>query len=386
MKRFCLFVVVLAPTVAIAQQTFLSGTSAALNTASLTALEPLVEAGDAADAASGPPASPSSGGQQSGTTAGQAKKKPRSSDVNVPRPTVGSSMVGYIENAVVGTEFRTRFDMAFNDQFPDRSEFIYAKCGCYRGLPTTNAAYDPNAPGPGPGIPNNVNFQTWSFMGEYAPKHNAHFSMFVEVPFRWLQPQGLVAGPPGATVAFLNGAGISDVTAGLKYALIANKTTYLTAQFKSYFPSGSALHGLGTHHYSVEPALLYYQRFSDKFELEGEIGGWLPTSGSAGNPTNGGGSFSGNIFFYGIGPSYRVIDHENFKLAPVIELVGWSVTGGQQTGTTNPSASGTNIVNMKFGARMTFAEKNSVYVGYGIALTSADWYNDIVRIEYRRSF
>jgi hypothetical protein len=72
---------------------------------------------------------------------------------------------------------------------------------------------------------------------------------------------------------------------------------------------------------------------------------------------------------------------------PVVELVGWSVTGGFQTGAAGPtSASGTNIINVKIGTRMGFGGHSSLYVGYGGPVTSADWYNDIVRIEYRYSF
>jgi hypothetical protein len=71
----------------------------------------------------------------------------------------------------------------------------------------------------------------------------------------------------------------------------------------------------------------------------------------------------------------------------VIEIVGWNVTGGQQTGSGIPSsASGINIVNLKIGARMGFGNHNSLYVGYGKALTSGDWYDQIVRVEYRYSF
>jgi hypothetical protein len=69
------------------------------------------------------------------------------------------------------------------------------------------------------------------------------------------------------------------------------------------------------------------------------------------------------------------------KAAPV----GWNVTGGQQTGTPS-SASGINIVNLKIGARMGFGGHSSLYVGYGKALTSAGWYDQIVRVEYRYSF
>jgi hypothetical protein len=318
------------------------------------------------------------------------KKKPppvNKPPIEIKRPPIDASMVGYIDNAIVGSEVRVRFDAAFNDAFPDRAEFVYAKCGCFRNPPPTDPNAlppDPNAPGPGPGIPKNVNFQTLSFMGEYA--FNRRFSAFVEIPFRWIQPQVLAAGPPPPPPAFPNGAGISDVQAGLKFAMLASSRHYLTAQLLSYFPSGDSRSGLGTHHYSLEPALLYYQRLSERFEIEGELGGWLPIGGSSGVGTLPQG-FAGNLFFYGIGPSYTLINGERFRLAPVIELVGWNVTGGLQTGTLPPSsASGINIVNLKIGARMGFGGHSSLYVGYGKALTSADWYDQIVRVEYRYSF
>jgi hypothetical protein len=324
--------------------------------------------------------------QQRKTPPAQAQTtSAKKTGTDLKRPPIDASMVGYIENAIVGSELRIRFDAAFDDRFPDWAEFLYGKCGCYRALPPSDPAYDPHAPGPGPGIPKNVNYQELSFYGEYAPRNSTRFSTFFQLPFRFLQPQGLLAGPPNTTVAFASSSGISDVQAGLKFALLASPTHYLTAQLKSYFPSGNAAHGLGTSHYSVEPALLYYQRFSEKFELEGEIGGWLPVGGSAGVPTSGTSGFAGNIFFYGIGPSYRVVDGDRFKVAPVLEFVGWNVTGGLQTPPTR-STDGSNILNIKIGARMSFAGHNSVYVGYGTPLTSADWYKNFMRVEFRHAF
>ena len=77
------------------------------------------------------------------------------------------------------------------------------------------------------------------------------------------------------------------------------------------------------------------------------------------------------------------------QIAPVIELVGWSVLGGRETNPylqhTEP-ADGIKIVNLKIGARTTFGVHSSLYVGYGRALTFADWYRDLVRVEYRYSF
>ena len=90
------------------------------------------------------------------------------------------------------------------------------------------------------------------------------------------------------------------------------------------------------------------------------------------------------MLFYGIGPSYVVYDGNGVRIAPVVELVGWRVLSGFEAppGTPSTDASGTNIVNLKFGARFNFKTQSSLYVGYGHALTSESWYDDIVRVEY----
>jgi hypothetical protein len=82
------------------------------------------------------------------------------------------------------------------------------------------------------------------------------------------------------------------------------------------------------------------------------------------------------------------------QFAPVVELVAWRIFGGKWT---NPdlngmgpgwdTADGSNIVNLKVGARTTIGNNSSFYVGYGHALTSANvWYEQILRVEYRRTF
>jgi outer membrane autotransporter protein len=75
----------------------------------------------------------------------------------------------------------------------------------------------------------------------------------------------------------------------------------------------------------------------------------------------------------------------------VIELVGWTVLGGLETnGKFFPapvvSADGTNIVNLKLGARTSIGRHHSFYLGYGQALTHEVWYKHIVRLEYRYTF
>jgi hypothetical protein len=301
-------------------------------------------------------------------------------------PPLEGSMVGYVDDAIVGSQVRIRFDAGFKDNAPDRAEFFYPQCGC-----------NPGGPGPRPGASNNINFQQLYFQGEFAPVRR--FSVFTEVPIRWIQPQSFIPGTsnvvqgvavPGAS-PFSNQSGISDVRAGFKLAATASSDHSLTFQFKAYFPSGDGSRGLGTAHYSVEPSLLYYQRLSDRWAVESQIGGWLPINGSSLSGRN----YAGDIFFYGIGPSYKLVNRENIKFAPVVELFGWHVLGGLEllgTGLPPPAsatvadASGTNIVNLKIGARTSFGRHNSVYVGFGQAVTHSVWYEHIVRLEYRYSF
>lgn len=312
------------------------------------------------------------------------------------KPKIPGSMVGYIDNPIVESQIRIRFDDAFDDRFPDRSEFFYAKCSCFTLLNLLPnplpLAYDPHAPGPGRGVPRSINFQQLFVNLEYSPQHR--FSAFVDVPIRWLQPRGFQPLPPASLgfLPFSNQSGLSDVTAGFKFAAVASEGTFLTLQVKGYFPSGAASKGLGTKHYSVEPSLLMYHSFSDRWTLEGQIGDWHPIGGSAGVPITNSGGFAGDVLFYGIGPSYKLYSRNRIQIAPVVELFGWHVLGGFQTLPGGPvdsaasEVSGLNIVNLKFGVRTNIGFHNSFYVGFGQALTHDDWYKHIVRLEYRYSF
>ena len=307
-------------------------------------------------------------------------RPPKASVQRIKRAKIDPSMVGYIEEPVIGSEVRLRFDAALDDKTPDRAEFFYAKCGCYKSIPTTNPAYDPNTPGPGPGIPKDVNFQQLYFYGEFAPTRN--LSALVEFPIRWLQPNAA----PGTTQPFANASGFGDMHLGLKFAPLTLEHSTVTLQFKASLPSGDGTRGLGTNHASIEPSILYYQRLSDRLAVEAEFGDTHPLSSSAGVPTNNSAGFAGDVLFYGVGPSYVLARTGHTQLAGVIELVGWNVRSGYVTGPANPSTAGVNIVNVKVGSRVSFGSAHSVYFGYGIALTSQTWYRDIFRMEYRYAF
>jgi hypothetical protein len=289
------------------------------------------------------------------------------------------SMVGYVDDSSISSKVRIRYDAGYGMESPDRAEFFYAKCGCYRGLPPSNPAYDPNAPGPGPGVVSNLNFGQLYILGEFAPSEK--FSVFAQLPFRFLRPDTFVPG----TGSFGNQNGLSDITFGAKGALISKPERQLTAQLQIGTPTGDAAKGLGTNHATIEPSLLYEERPNDRFAFEAEFGDVIPTSGSAGVPTSSADNFSASVIYYGIGPSYEAYRSPALSIVPVVELVGWHVTGGFQTpsNSTDSAAGGWDIVNIKFGARLMFKDHSSMYIGYGHALTSDSWYNNILRLEYR---
>jgi hypothetical protein len=291
------------------------------------------------------------------------------------QPPIEGSMVGYIDDAIVGSNARLRFDSAFDDNAPDRAEFFYAQCGCDGGT----------AKGPKPGLATALNFQQLYLRDELAFKKRLSF--VVDLPIRWLQPQKfapLTVSP--SAPGFGNQTGISDLQIGLKFAMLASPRQYLTLQFMAILPTGASTQGLGTAHYSIVPSLLYFQKVTDRLSVESQLGVTQPL----GSDTPG---FSGGVFDYGVGPSFEVYRSEHLRIAPVIELVGWYVLGGMENnaallGVVSPplqSVSGTSIVNMKAGFRTSFG-KNSIYAGFGQALTHDIWYKHIVRVEYRLTF
>jgi hypothetical protein len=270
---------------------------------------------------------------------------------------VGLVQPGYIDYAVPMTMFRLRFDAAYDNNRPDRAEFFYAKCGCFGGTP-----------GP-PLSETSVNYQDISAYLEIA--FNCRFSAFAEVPVRFLDPEFNRVS-----------TGLGDMNVGFKWAFVATGNSYWTLQFRTYIPTGNAERGLGTDHVSLEPALLFYQKCTDRLILFGEFRDWIPVGGGITD-------FAGNVTRYGAGLGYEVYNCHHLRITPITEFVGWTVLGGKEfefpPGTTKDAA-GDTIVNVKLGGRLDVGERSSFYFGYGRALTGAVWYKEIYRAEYRIVF
>jgi hypothetical protein len=285
-----------------------------------------------------------------------------------------STAVGYIDSAIPITQLRLRYDDAYRDNRPDRAEFFYPKCGCFATLRQGNPLRDTRAPGP-PLTESRVDFQELNTTLEYAPVDR--FSAFAEIPVRWINPEQNA-----------NASGIGDINFGAKYAFLMDPCRVATVQLRTFTPSGDGFKGLGTEHWSLEPALLYYRKLSQWLVLEGELRDFIPLGSRD--------DFAGNVLRYGVGLSYQAFRGSRVRVAPVAEVVGWTVLSGKESDEvgTVQQAHGDTIVNVKLGARIGFGDldapgvrnQSDLYIGYGRALTGDVWYKDIVRVELRLRF
>jgi len=268
-------------------------------------------------------------------------------------PVIRDSNVGYIDPAIPGDIFRFRYDAAYQNTNPTRDEFFWAPGGRL---------------GPGPSFPEtNVDYQDLQFYLEQmiAPQASA----FIELPVRFLNPE---QNP--------NEAGVADMNAGVKFAVLQGESGVLTAQFRAYAPTGEADRGLGTRHVSLEPALLYFLPLTDQARVEGELRYWVPVGGT---------DFAGDVIRYGVGVNCDVFTNCTVRVTPVAELVGWTVLAGKESSVLPSgvavvqSAAGDTIVNAKLGVRVGVFDRIDFYGGWGRPLTGDQLYENVFRLEMR---
>ena len=284
---------------------------------------------------------------------------------------------GYVDFAIPITQFRLRFDAAYDDNRPDRAEFFYAKCGCFAA---------PGVRAPGPPLPETrVDYQEIRPYLEVA--WGNRFSTFIEAPVRFINPEQNA-----------NEAGFGNLVAGFKYAFVARPDQYLTFQLTTTMPTADTDRGLGNELVTLEPGVLWLRQLTDRLTFHAELRDWIPINGT---------DFAGNILRYGTAVSYLAYNRENFRIYPIGEVVGWTVLGGKELAVFNPGsppgvnavsqtldASGDTIVNAKVGVRFGFGQligpanlsRSDLYIGYGRALTGEVWYKDILRVEYALRF
>ncbi|QDT14103.1 hypothetical protein [Alienimonas californiensis] len=303
---------------------------------------------------------------------------------------------GYIDPAVVASRFRLRYSGA-RDGNSDRGEFLY---GAY-DTPALQASLPPGTPAVfiGPGNPGNVAAvpgQTVS--GPTGPVRpvidgfdydeiSAYLelevvegvSAFVEVPWRD------VSGYDQFRDQGFADDGLGDINAGVRVSLYDDCDTALTFQLMYQTNTGDPDFGLGNGTQFIVPGLLFQQSLSDDLHLFGEAQYYV----DAGNGTEfNGEDYTSDVLRFGLGAALDLVETRDTNLQLLNEFVGWTFYDGQQS-EFNPAtrqidvtdADGETIVNYKVGLRYLFG-RQSVYAGYGLALTDDVLYDDIVRLEY----
>jgi len=295
---------------------------------------------------------------------------------------------GYIDSAIIRTRLQFRYDNVTGGN-SDRAEFLYGAYNSTAALGGGNA--NGTVLGPSRVVVQDLEYNEIAGLFEYAL--HPRLSGFVELPFRQNDIQGLAL--QGGD---LSGSGLADLNAGVRLGLVTECDRYATFQLKFIAPTGDAADALGTGHAAIQPGLLL-QRNYDRMRLFGEIHDWIGLGGTTfdaqdpNDPLNGR-RYAGNVLRYGLGAAYAVVQNEckNRQLFLVGEVVGWTVLDGLRTNIDNinqnlvdftvDDANGDTIINSKFGVRYTTGH-HSLYVGYGIPVTSTEWYSDIFRVEYQ---
>ncbi len=278
---------------------------------------------------------------------------PPSTDI----PSVGQTGVSNLDSSVPQNTLRFRFDAGYNMPRPTRAEYFMAK----GGLP-----FSPGLPLPEKRI---NSYQELTTYGEFAPV--SFFSTFLETPVRWLNPE-----------VNSNNYGVGDINFGFKLCTWNSEDFLATLQLRFYDPTGQAP-GLGTHHWTIEPALLGMWRPYDNIIVEGDVRYWAPLGGT---------DFAGDVLRYGLGLSLGSTNAQGFWFKPVIEAVGWTTRGGKELVVTAPdafvvqNAANQTIANGYLGVRLGWGNNFDCYLGYGRCLTGTSWTRDFARVEFRFLF
>jgi len=299
---------------------------------------------------------------------------------------------GYIEIAPIGTRVRVRYDNMQGANAPARAGFLYPTprqlAGGFIG---------------GPGIDyfdlaaNEIDLQVLSTYAEFA--FHDRFSIFVDVPIRWIGPYRDVGGIHEPN----NGdqdRGVGDISAGFRWGLINCPDEHLTLQVRTTAPTGDPLRTLGTGNTTIDIALLYDQQINDRTWFYAELNDWqtldavtLIDTGAATDPSLL--NQNANILRLGAGLGYDLLNWgtrcNQRKLTGLFECVLWTVLDGVDVpinATTTDDlvdARGDTIINGKYGVRYTHGN-SSIYVGYGHNWTSDRCYSDLLRLEWMQNF
>ena len=244
--------------------------------------------------------------------------------------------------------YRFRIDAAYDQEFPDRAEYFWAKSAGERS----------------------VDYQDARLLMELGGKK---FSVGTEIAIRSVDP-----------VDRGDSTGMGDMNVATKTVMLDGNRWQITQIFRSYFNTGSKTHGTGNGHISLEPGMLVRYKWNDVTYLHTEIKYWFPLGGDP--------DHSGQVLNYGLGLSHLWFDADNFAIIPTLEFVGWSVLDGKQTGPAGATeVDGSGIFNIYPGVRFVYDKGGDLGlfelgIGTGFAVSDTHWYESLFRVDLRWSY
>jgi hypothetical protein len=265
----------------------------------------------------------------------------------------------FVDGARPVTQMRFRGDFGWDLQFPDRSEWFWARAdGKGKGPMTVG------------GIANQrLDYQEGTIYTEVAIER---LGVFVELPYLHVSPDD-----------FGTASGLGDINVGTKTLLLDCDLIQFTFQFRAFIPSGNFTRGLGTGHASLEPSFLMALKLSPTTYLQAQTSYWFPIGGDS--------EFQGNVFHYHLSLNQLIWNcGHDIQLVATFEAGGYEFTGGEFTDplTLVPlhSTSVGSIFNIGPGIRLHVCDKIDFGVGTAFAITNDHLAEDLVRAEFRVRF
>jgi hypothetical protein len=282
----------------------------------------------------------------------------------------------FVDAARPVTQMRLRADWAFDFDFPDRAEYLWARIRTAQTpLLATGEPCRGNGNAKGPQCDRgerSVDYREFSYYMEAA---TGRFSVFTEVPYHRVE----------GDICPCDFSGFGDMNIGTKSLLLDCELLQIAFQFRTYIPTGAASKGLGNGHVSLEPSLLWALRLAPDKYLQAQTSYWIPINGDE--------LYAGDIFHYHVSLNcvlYRPVP--DVQLIGTAELNGWSVLDGLYT---DPNFGGpaplavkarTHIMSAGPGLRFVICDKIDLGFAAAFALTSEDFSDEFYRAEFRWRF
>lgn len=258
-----------------------------------------------------------------------------------------------MDGAAPNSNYRIRINSDFTRIGMDRAGYYWAEAGT------------------GPSYQDSIRVREFRFITETG---SAGFSVTTDIPFREIVSDDL------------NTAGMGDMSVTTKTVLKDGDQIQMTQIFRSYFKTGSVKKGLGTGQLAFEPGIAIRFKIRPQTEFQTELLYYFQSPGVS--------PHSGQVLKWGLGAVHAWYDTDEFAIVPTIELTGWSILDGEQTGAPDdangfPSAEG-DIINLTSGCRFIIDKSSDLGLfdaGFAASLpvTRDRWYAGSLAFELRWS-